>query len=90
MPERFTKDPQAVLDYVFNWSGWLEQAETIATHTITVPTGLTVDSHTEAAGIITVWLSGGTPLQDYAVACKVTTSLGRTDERTATVMVRER
>ena len=84
------KDPSAVLDYVFDWTGWLAAAETITDHTITADTGITVDSSTESDGKVTVWLSGGTAGINYKVACKITTSAGRTDERTIWIKVVER
>ncbi len=84
------KDPSAVLDYVFDWTGWLASGETIDTHTITVDTGLTKDSSTESGGKVTVWLSGGTAGENYKVACLITTSAGRTDERTIWIKVTDR
>ena len=84
------KDPSAVLDYVFDWTEWLAAAETITDHTITPDTGITVDSWTESDGKVIVWLSGGTAGINYKVACKVTTSAGRTDERTTWIKVVER
>ena len=97
------KDPAAVLDYVFDWapltndrlrarSDWLEAGETIASHTITADSGLTVDSsgETDAATSVTAWLSGGTAGRDYKVVCQIVTSEDRTDERTLTVKVRNR
>ena len=86
----FLKDPASILDFVFDWSAWLEAAETITSHTITVPTGIVKDSSTEASGKVTVWLSGGTDGTDYAIACKIVTSSTRTDERTITVACRNR
>ena len=59
------KDPSAVLDYVFDWTEWLATGETITDHTITADTGITVDSSTEDAGKVTVWLSGGTAGINY-------------------------
>ena len=101
MSSFFTKDPNAVLDYVFDWaastngtgsSDWLATAETISTKTITSTTGITVDSSsiTDSNTSVTVWLSGGTAGADYDIACKIVTSASRTDERTITIMVRER
>ena len=87
---QFTKDPSAVLDYVFDWTEWLATGETITDHTITADTGITVDSSTESDGKVTVWLSGGTAGINYKVACLVTTSAGRTDERTIWIKVVER
>ena len=84
------KDPSAVLDYVFDWTEWLATGETITDHTITADTGITVDSPTEDAGKVTVWLSGGTAGINYKVACLITTSAGRTDERTIWIKVVER
>jgi hypothetical protein len=84
------KDPSAVLDYVFDWTEWLATGETITDHTITADTGITVDSWTEDDGKVTVWLSGGTAGINYKVACLITTSAGRTDERTIWIKVVER
>ena len=84
---QYTKDPSAVLDWAFDWTDWLAAAETITNHTITADTGLTVDSSTEDAGVVTVWLLGGTAGENYKVACLVGTSAGRTDERTIWIKV---
>ncbi|MGB2807999.1 MAG: hypothetical protein WBC22_09670 [Sedimentisphaerales bacterium] len=91
----FKKDPDAVLDYAFDWSGsspgpWLETGETIESHVVTVDAGLTNDSDSESSGIVTVWLSGGTAGTSYNVACKIVTNMGRTDERSITILVEER
>jgi len=85
------KDPSAVLDYAFDWKEeWLATGETIADHTITADTGITVDSSTEDDGKVTVWLSGGTAGINYKVACLITTSAGRTDERSMWIKVVDR
>ena len=84
------KDPSAVLDYAFDWTGWLAAGETITDHTITADTGITVDSSTELDGKVTVWLSGGTAGINYKVACLITTTAGRTDERTLWIRVVDR
>ena len=90
LDNQYLKDPSAVLDWAFDWTDWLATSETIANHTITADTGLKVDSSAENNGKITVWLSGGTAGQNYKVACKITTSAGRTDERTIWIKVVER
>ena len=90
----FTKDPEAVLDYTFDWNDttdpWLATGETISSYTVTVPTGITKDSDSHASGVITVWLSGGTAGTTYRVECKIVTSAGRTDERSTWIKVSER
>ena len=84
------KDLDAVLDYAFDWSSWLAGSETISSHVVTVDTGITKDSDSESAGIVTAWLSGGTHGSDYIVACKIITNLSRTDERSINIRCRER
>ena len=84
---KYLKDPSAVLDWGFDWSDWLASGETITDHTVTVDSGITNDSSTEDAGKVTVWLSGGTADENYKVACLITTSAGRIDERTIWIKV---
>lgn len=86
----YFKDPDAVLDFSFDWSAWLEDIENISTRTITVDTGLTKNSDSESSGVVTAWLSGGTAGTTYEVACEIVTSLGRTDERTIAIVVEDR
>lgn len=97
----FVKDPDAVLDYVFDWAAstnssgdtdWLASGETISSHSISADTGLTVDSSalSDSNTSVTVWLSGGTAGTMYGVRCRVTTSASRTDDRTIQVRVLER
>ena len=89
MARSFVKDPNAVLDYEWDWSAWLG-TDTIASHTVTAATGLTVDSSTATSTAVTAWLSGGSVGQSYAVTCHVVTAAGREDDRTVTVTVMER
>ena len=99
--DTFIKDPDAVLDYKFDWkadtngngtSDWLQSGETLSSHTIDADSGITVDSSalSDTNTSVTVWLSGGTAGTDYAVRCEVVTSASRTDERTMMIAVRER
>ncbi len=86
------KDPEAVLDYAFDWVGlgWLESGESISNYTVTVPTGLVKDSDSEAGGTVVFWLSGGTTGISYTVTCKITTSMGRTERRSMLIRCGER
>lgn len=90
MANKFRKDPDAVLDYKWNWEQWLQAAETIVAHTITVPSGITLDSDSHDTNSVTAWLSGGTINTIYIVACKIVTDGGRTDERSIQIRVAER
>lgn len=86
----FSKDPDAVLDYSFDWATWLDGAEAISSYTIDADSGITVDSDAESSGVVTVWLSGGTAGITYAVRCEIVTDDSRTDERTLFVKVKQR
>ena len=58
MSNTFLKDPDATLDYAFDWSGWLQSGETISSYAITVDSGITKESDSQSSGVVTVWLSG--------------------------------
>lgn len=83
----FRKTVVGDLDYAFDWTGWLASSETIASIVLTVPAGITLDSSTFTTKIVTIWLSGGTAETTYAIACKVITNQGRTDERVIEIEV---
>lgn len=85
----FRKDPAAILDYAVDWSAWLG-SDTIASAAWAVPAGLTVEAQTHTTTSATVWLSGGTLGETYALVNQVTTAGGRVDERTLTIEVRNR
>ncbi len=44
----------------------------------------------KTGSVVTVWLSGGTVDTIYTVSCRITTSAGRTDERSFTLTVKQR
>ncbi len=88
---RVTKDANAVLDYTLDWSQWLTPGDDLATSTWTTTTGLGKDSDVlDADNTTTVWLSGGTPGQTYVATNRITTTGGRTEDRSITVFVTER
>ena len=87
------KDPDAVLDYQIDWSGWLSGSDQIATSvwSVTGPdSALVVDNESETTTASTVWLSGGTANEEYTVTNRITTNDGRTDDRSITIAVQER
>ncbi len=86
----FRKDPNAVLDFGFDWSEWLDTGETISSSAWTVPSGITEDSTSNTTTTTTIWLSGGTAGEPYDLVNRVTTSSGRTDDRTMTVICENR
>jgi hypothetical protein len=84
------KDPDATLDYKRDWSVWLVDDDTITASTWIVPPGLTMDSETHTDKTATVWLSGGTLGESYTITNRVSTGQGRTDDRSALIVVRQR
>ena len=88
---KIIKDPNAVLDYTFDWTAWLDDvADTIATRQVVVPSGITLDSSSIAGKKVIAWLSGGTAGQTYQITCRITTAGGRTDDRSIFVKIKER
>ena len=87
---RLVKDPNATLDFIWDWSAWLGATDTIASHTFIAETGLTINSSSNTATTATVWLSGGTLAETYDVTCRITTTSGRTEDRTARIFVWDR
>ena len=85
----YDKDPNAVLDYAFDWSAWLSESETISAHDVTVPAGITLDSSEDTDDTVTAWLSGGTLGTTYTVVCQITTNQARTDERSIIIRAKD-
>jgi hypothetical protein len=84
------KDPDARLDYAFDWTAWLEEDETIVSWDFEVTLGdVVVDTDAELDGVVTVWLTGGTAGK-AKVTCHIVTSVNRQDDRTMSITVKER
>lgn len=93
------KDPEATLDFSFDWSDWLaETGDLLTDHQFTIvdPAGATeplVEVQTlRAEGIVTAFVSGGTVGMTHTLTCRVTTDSipPRIDERTLSIKIRER
>ena len=91
----FIKDPDAILDYGFDWSRWLQAGETISSSQWIVPEDLTIVNDTfDSFGNTVVWLSGGIPSSvPYKITNRITTNsspVPRVEDRSFTLRVRER
>jgi len=88
------KDPNAVLDYVFDWSAWLAAhapADTISSAIVLVSGVSLVTAASIESGVrVRAWLSGGTVGEPAFATCRITTAGGRVDDRTITIKVKER
>lgn len=71
------EDPQDGLDYILDWSTWLG-ADTIATATWTVPSGITKTDESKTATTTTIWLATPARGNNYTIKCKIVTAGGRT------------
>lgn len=83
------KDPDAKLDYTLDWREWLD-GDIVKTSTWELDPGLTMESATHDGMKTTIWLSGGDAGEHYKVTNHIITTDGREDERSFTVVVRER
>jgi hypothetical protein len=94
-----TKDPDAVLDYVEDWTAWLDGVtDTIANAVVTVTSGVTpasnvaVNSSLVSGKTVRAWISGGSPDETVAVRYRITTNNvpARIDDRTVYLKIKER
>ena len=83
------KDPDAILDYAFNWALWLG-TDVISTSTWILDTGLTKVSDTNTSTLATVWISGGTAGATYNITNRITTAGGRTEDRSFSIRCQQR
>lgn len=79
-----------VQDFVFDFSGVLQEGESLADAQVT-ENGATVDASSFQAGLVTCWLSGGSTGTPAIVTCTVTTDSApaRTYSETAIVPIGE-
>lgn len=84
------KDPNSIELHGLDWSDWLGNGDSLASATVTADTGLTVDQVTNAAGVVSYRLSGGTAGMNYIATCRVVTAFGLVDDRSVQYRVRER
>jgi hypothetical protein len=90
----YKKDPGEELDYVIDWSDWLdtENSEEIFSSSFNVEAGLTKDSQDSTTTTSIVWLSGGSAGEEYRVECTIVTnnSPARTGVRSFAIVCEDR
>lgn len=84
----YYKDPDAVLDYSFDWSNWLAD-DSIDTSSWSVPSGVVKVSSSNSGSLTTVWLSGGKAGESYLITNHIVTSAGREDDRSFLLELKE-
>ena len=80
-------DPDAVLDYTFDWSTWLASGETIASASVSVSDGLTVESTTTGTDAVTIRISTDGTLGPRTITCSVVSNVGQEDDWTTQLNV---
>lgn len=90
------QDPDAILDYPFNWSDWLADiTDTYLSHQFKTvdPEGfvtpIEVVSSSELDGVITAFIGGGTLGMTHQVTCHIVTAGGREDDKTLFLKIKE-
>lgn len=79
--EDWSKTPESLLDYAFDWSEWLNPTDEIKSkETIITPDGLTIKQDSTFNGVHTIWLSGGSLSTKYKITSKITTEDGRQEQ----------
>ena len=86
----FVKDPNAVLDYSIEWAKWLAGDQIETSEWSTSDPALEASDGSNTVTRTTTWLSGGAAGQSYTVTNKITTTGGRTDERSFAIQVQDR
>lgn len=86
------KDPNATLDYTWNWTPYLDDiTDTISTFEITVDDDLAVESSAlVGTKQVRAFISGGVVGRQAKATCRITTAGGRVDDRTIYFNIMER
>jgi hypothetical protein len=87
MPQYFEKKPTSTRNYTFDWGTFLDAylptVVTIASATVTVPTGLTKVAQSNTTRTVVVKISGGAVGDcEYAVVCTITMDNGEIEPAT--------
>lgn len=78
-----SKDPDALLDYTFDWTPFLAKiSDAIASVTYQLSAGLTQSRVSNTETQARSFVSGGTLGTTGSITCRISTVAGRVDERT--------
>lgn len=88
---QWTKDPESVLDYTFDWRalGCLDDEEVIHRYEIT-SVGVDILRHSEENGAVTIWVAGGNIRKRAIASCKIVTNAGRTYKRSMQFIIKNK
>jgi hypothetical protein len=88
----YVHDPDAFLDYHVDWSDWLPAGDTVASVQIIAADDVDVGDTGHTDTVTYAWVSLITPVagQKYNVTHRATSTQGRIDDRTQTLVCKER
>lgn len=87
--KRIEHDPNAKLDYGWDWTSWLQVGETITTYTVTSDIAGAVISNVQLTGnVVSAMIASAT--SSGTLTNHVTSSLGREDDRSWFLDVKQR
>lgn len=85
-----SKDPDAKLDYMIDWSDWLAENDTIILSDWIIPANLTLETQSKTTTSTTVWLTDGVVGETYEIVNRITTADGRIQDQTVKLKCKER
>jgi hypothetical protein len=90
MAVKFSKDPDATLDFSINWASELVGDDVLVAVSFVTDPGINIVSSNIYEDVYaTVWLSSGIAGTTYQVDCHVTTQEGRQDDRRFYIVVKD-
>lgn len=86
------KDPDAVLDFFFDWSKWLQPNEVIELSVYIVEGSASIELFDKSVdgGYAWFWARGGVAGEAVKITNRITTDQGRTDDDTAILRIRSK
>jgi len=85
------KDPNAVLDYTFDWTAWLAGDTLVSIDSaVSGSIGANISAQYFSGQKATIWVQGGTSGSKIALRCRIVTLAGRVDDRTVYLKIKER
>lgn len=89
---KYTKDPNARLDYGEDWTDWLTGAEVVVDHTVEVTGAAVVEASSivDAGRQVVAWISGGDVGETCVVTMHIVTDQEREDDRSFSLVIKQR
>lgn len=73
----FEQSPDSVLDYGFNWTGFLDDGEIIVDSEVNADPPIVITNLAFSDGLVTFYAGGGVSIRDYVISNLITTNRGR-------------